>query len=76
MNKSKREKLQRAKQMLSGALDIVEAIKDAEADALDNIPENLQGSDRFADMENAVDNLEQASENITDAIDNIGEAIK
>ena len=38
----------------------LESIRDDEQDYLDNIPENLQGSERYEIAETAVDNLESA----------------
>lgn len=39
--------------------------------AIDCIPENLQESDRYMDMEDGLDRLEEASDMIDDAIDKI-----
>ena len=48
---------------------------DDEKDSMDNMPENLQSSDRYTAMENAVDALEDAVQSIQDATTNIDEAI-
>lgn len=45
-----------------------------EEDALDNMPENLQGSERYEKIEAAVDLLNDASECIDSAIERINEA--
>lgn len=47
---------------------------DGEEDALDNMPENLQGSERYEKIEAAVDLLNDASECIDAAIEKINEA--
>ena len=47
---------------------------DGEEDALDNVPENLQGSERYEKIENALDCLNEASENIDAAIEKLNEA--
>jgi len=43
---------------------------------MDNCPENLQGTDRFEAMENAVENLNDAVEKLEDAKSNIEAAIR
>ena len=56
----------------------VTKVSDAASDedmALGNMPENLEGSDRYEAMENAVDLLNDATDDIESAIDKIEEAI-
>lgn len=36
---------------------------------MENIPENLQGSERYYAAEEAVENLDSALENVSDALD-------
>ena len=43
---------------------------------MDNYPENLQGTDRFEQMEDAVDNLNDALEKIDEVKGHIEMAIK
>ncbi len=64
MNKHRRNKLSEAIGYLDNALQIISDVRDDEQDALDNIPENLQQSDRYSDMENAVDTMEEAIDDI------------
>lgn len=64
MNNKRRSRLSAAIGMLSNAASIVEAVCDDEQDCMDNCPENLQGSERFERMENAVDSLNDAIEKI------------
>ena len=42
--------------------EIIEEIRDEEQESLDNIPENLQGSERYEAVENSLYNLEDAIE--------------
>lgn len=49
----------------------LESIRDDEQDYLDNIPENLQGSERYEIAETAVDNLDSACDSIGDILDAI-----
>ncbi len=58
MNKQKREKLKLARDFLSKASGIVSSVLDDEQDCLDNMPENLQYSDRYERMEVAICKLE------------------
>ena len=72
MNKTRRKKIQKAIDMLEmgdgvdQALDILEEVLYAEEDAYDNIPENLQGSWRAMDSEEAIDALNDAIDLLTD----------
>ena len=72
MNKARRKKIQKAIDILETgdgvdqALDILEEVLYTEEDAYDNIPENLQGSWRAMDSEEAIDALNDAIELLTD----------
>lgn len=74
MNKKRREQLQNAISYLNRAATIVDNALDQEQDCLDNMPENLQMSDRCEAMENAIVYLEDAASYIEDAKNKIGEA--
>ena len=76
MNESKRRSLREATQFLSRAITLVDGVCDREEDAMDNCPENLQESDRFANMETAVDNMREAIEKMDEAKDCIEAAMK
>lgn len=71
MNKARRKKIQKAIDILETgdgvdqALDILEEVLYAEEDAYDSIPENLQGSWRAEESEEAVDALNDAIELLT-----------
>lgn len=62
--------------MLTSAANIVDSVCDKEQDCMDNYPENLQGTERFERMEDAVDSLNDALEKIDDAKSSIESAIK
>ncbi len=74
MNKKRRENLQSAISLLNRASVIVNSALDREQDCLDNMPENLQMSERCEAMETAIANLEDAASYIDDAINRIEEA--
>ena len=67
MNKRRREKLYRAISKIESGLSIVEDVLDEETDCLTNMPENLEGSDRYTQLEENVDILETAYSDINDA---------
>lgn len=75
MNKLKRAKLREADSLLAKARSLLSIVKDREQDDLDNYPENLQGSERYTTMENAIDELEEAIENIDQASESINNAL-
>lgn len=75
MNKQRRLNLKEASSYLEKALQIVSRAKDEEQDSLDNLPENLQDSDRCTIMENAIDALEDAINNIEQASESINNAL-
>ena len=100
MNKSRRKELSDVIEELNKIQDkddlydcimTLDSIKDDEQDYYDNIPENLQYSQRAEDSEEAIENLEEAldllndvydeeefnknNESIQEAIDKIEEAI-
>lgn len=74
MNDNRRKVLGRAKDLLREAAVLVDRVCDQEEDSLDNMPENLQGSDRYEKIERAVDNLREAMEHIESAQTCITEA--
>ncbi len=74
MNKDKRTRIAQAVSLLETAFNIVESVRDDEQDCLDNMPENLEYSERYEKMENAVDKLDDAISSIEEAKDALGEA--
>ena len=60
--------------MLERARGLTEEVLDEERDCLDNMPENLQCSDRYEAIEKAVDSLEEAVSDIESAAEKIEEA--
>ncbi len=66
--------MKHASALLRTASGLVSTALEQEEDALDNMPENLQGSERYEKIETAVDLLNDASECIDSAIERINEA--
>lgn len=75
MNNRRRKRLQQAMVALETVNAAVSAAADEEQDCLDNLPENLQGSEQYEKMENAVSLLQEAVENLDTAFDHIQEAL-
>lgn len=68
------DKIKEAHEKIESIISDLEDIKSDEQDYLDNIPENLQGSERYSIAEEAIDNLDSAIAelNSTDFDDTIG----
>jgi sugar-specific transcriptional regulator TrmB len=82
MNKLKRKELSKIEARLSDIKNVINDIKSDleyelgdEEDSLDNM-ERFSGTDRYAAMEEAVDNMSNAVSSIEEAIENIGNAIE
>lgn len=75
MNKQRREDLRGVLSLLISAIGIVQRVCDKEEDCMDSYPENLQGSERYEQMEDAVDNLNEALEKLGEAKENIQAAL-
>ena len=75
MNNKRREKLSNAVKQIESGLSIVSDVLDEEADCLANMPENLEGSDRYAQLEDNVDVLESAYSDISDAKNSLEDLI-
>ncbi len=75
MNNNRRQRLRNALKMLESASEIVDQVYDEESDCLSNYPENLQNTDRYEQMESAVDALSEATSAVSEAIGNIRAAL-
>lgn len=75
MNDKRRAKISEAMLSISKVLTVLENVKDDEEDALWNIPENLQTSDRYYEMEEHVNNLIEAIDKIEQGIDCLEDVI-
>lgn len=69
MNKQRREKIRELRNEIETCKDKLQTILDEEQDYFDNMPENLQGSMRGSDSEDAIDTM-------TECIDGLDEVIK
>lgn len=71
MNKKQRNELERIASLLEELKSNLETIRDEEDEKLDNIPDNLNGSDRYEDMMEVRDNLEEVIDDLDNTIDNL-----
>lgn len=74
MNNLRRKTLQNLYDIIANAKDNLDEVRDEEECYKDNIPENLQGSERYERAEEAVDALESAICSLEEALDSIEEA--
>ena len=65
MNKIRKKELAKIIDLLSEAKERLESVRDEEEEAFDNLPENLQESERGQSMQNAID----AMNDILDSLD-------
>lgn len=71
MNKSQRKQLEELLDKITELQEQVEFIRNEEQEKLDNMPENLQGGERYSQMENAISCLDDAVSNLQSAYDDI-----
>lgn len=81
MNNTRRRKIasimadvEKLQQQMDSLLERIEEVVEQEQDALDNLPESLQDSERAEAMACAVDNLDEARaevEGIKESLDNV-----
>ena len=74
MNDSRRATLHSANALIEQARSMVDGVYDKECDALNNVPESFECTEKYEKMENAVDLLEEALSGIDDVIEQITEA--
>ncbi len=76
MNAARRAILKKAIASIEQAKEYVDQVYDDEYDALSNMPENLESSERYEKMENAVDILEEIQDDLDDVLEKIEEAMQ
>lgn len=73
MNNQRRKEIAKAVAMLDDVNDILDGVNCDENDAYDNMPENLQDSDRASNMQDNIDKLDDACSSISEIIDSLNE---
>lgn len=71
MNKKRRKLLGDANELIKQAVGIVEKVVDEEQEVVDNVPANLQESERYSDMEDALGTLEDLCDDLNDITERI-----
>lgn len=74
MNNARRKRICKIVDSLNELKDQIDELHSEEEEVLDNIPESLQGTERYEIAENAVDMLESASSGLEDVISFLGDA--
>jgi len=74
LNKFRRKQISEVLEALNTLRDTVEAIHNEENEAFENMPESLEGTDRYDMAEEAVSNLDDALSSLEDAIDSLESA--
>ena len=73
MNKARRKNIQDVVDQLEELKSALEGIQGEEEEYRDNIPENLQGSERYEKSDEACDTLSGAVDGLEDIITSLGE---
>lgn len=68
MNKQRRQKIRDVRKEIENCKENLQKILDEEQDYFDNMPENLQGSMRGSDSEDAIDTMESCIEDLENII--------
>ena len=76
MNKERRKKIEDITGKMRDLLTDLESLADEEEEYKDNIPENLQGSERYERAEECVDGLQEAIREIETSLENIDDCIE
>ena len=69
MDKKRKEQLRSAIQSIREMAAVVERLSDQEQDCVLNYPENLQGTERFSNMEESLDDLYDAQQHLDEALE-------
>lgn len=75
MNKLRRARLQEVADIISEMIGILDDIREDEENYVDNMPENLHGSQRYEKSEEAIDQISDAIDSLEEATESIEEAM-
>jgi hypothetical protein len=74
MNKARRKLIEEVEGKLAELIEALSAIKDEEEEYRDNMPENLQGSEKYEQADQACSALDDAYNNLEYAADYLSTA--
>ncbi len=75
MNKERRTQIKQLTNELEDIKTKLKYILRKEEGILDNTPENLQGTDRYSESENAIDVLDDVVDDLESAIESLNEIV-
>ena len=73
MNNTRRKSIQKIINGITALKEDLETLLDEEQEYLDNMPDNLQESERAEVAPDAIDNMETAIDNLDECVDTLGE---
>ena len=73
MNNTRRKSIQKIINGITALKEDLETLLDEEQEYLDNMPDNLQESERAEVAQDAIDNMETAIDNLDECVDTLGE---
>ena len=76
MNNDRRKRIEKVQETLAELLAEIEALRDEEQEALENLPESLQETERGERMQTAADALDDAYTNLDSVNDSLTEALE
>ena len=75
MNKERRTQIKKLTNELEDVKTKLKYILRKEEGIIDNTPENLQGTDRYSESENAIDVLDDVVDGLESAIESLNEIV-
>lgn len=75
MNKERRTQIKQLTNELEDIKTKLKYISRKEEGIIDNTPENLQGTDRYSESENAIDVLDDVVDDLESAIESLNEIV-
>ena len=75
MNADRRKRLEKLSNQLSDIHDELEALKDEEQEAYDNMPESFQSGNKGEQSQAVIDSLDSASQSVEESRNYIDEAV-
>ena len=76
MNAPRRKSIQEVIDQFEDLKSTIESLRDEEQEAYDNLPENLQGSERGEAMSEAADSLDSACDSMDEVLEYLTSAIE
>lgn len=74
MNNARRKEIDKLTAQIEEIKEAIEALRDGEQEAFDNMPESLQDGERGEKMQSAIDALEYAADDLQECLDHLSEA--